>query len=282
MRIGVSGASGHLGKAVIGYLKARVPAADIVAISRTPDAALGVEARFGDYDDPASLATAYAGLDRLLLIPTTDLRPGVRANQTIGAVDAAVAAGVGHIVYVSSVGISDAPEPDVRASYWATEQALKAKAASWSILRMAYYIEALVQEAQQMLPMGMLTGLAETPVNFVSRDDLAAAAAGILTTEGHDGQIYSGTGPATFTGSARAAGVAAASGKPMAFVVLTEEQLASGLAQAGLPQDVINTVVSIQQGFARGGFDLVTGDVEKLSGRSPTTLEAALTKAFAG
>lgn len=281
MKIGVSGASGQLGKAVVGYLKERVAAGDIVAISRTPESADGVEGRFGDYDDPASLGTAYAGLDALLLIPTTDLRPGARARQTVAAVEAATAAGVGHIVYVSSAGASDAPEPDVRASYFATEQALMAKAPKWTILRMAYYIESFLTEARQMLPMQMLTGLADEPVNFVSRDDIAAAAAGVLTTPGHAGAIYTITGPATFTGSQRAAAVAKITGQTMAFVVLTEEQLSGGLAQAGLPQDVVTVVTSIQQSFARGAFDIVTGDNGRLSGRAPTTLEAALANEFA-
>jgi len=281
MKIGVSGASGQFGRAAIEQLKQRVAAGDIVAISRTPDTAAGVEGRFGDYDDPASLASAYAGIDRLLLIPTTDLTPGARARQTVGAVEAAAKAGVGHIVYLSSVGASDAAEPDVRASYFQTEQALMRSGAKWSVLRMAYYIESFIQEAQQMLPMAMLTGLADTPVNFVSRDDLAAAAAGLLATDGHEGAIYQGTGAATFTGTQRAAAVSAAAGTPVNFVVLTEEQLAGGLAQAGLPEPVVNTVVSIQQGFARGGFDIVSGDIARLSGRAPRRLEDALAQAFA-
>lgn len=282
MKVGVSGASGKFGKATIGYLKERLSAEEIVAISRTPETIEGVESRFGDYDDPASLATAYAGLDKVLLIPTTDLRPGARAKQTIGAVKSAAAAGVGQIVYVSSVGASNAPEPDVRASYYQTEQALFASGAKWAVLRMAYYIESFADEVKQMLPMGMLTGLAETPVNYVSRDDLAAAAAGILATEGHDGAIYQGTGPATFTGSARTALAAQASGTPLNFVVLTEEQLAGGLAQAGLPDFVVDTVLSIQKGFARGGFDITSGDIARLAGRPPQTLEAGLAAAFGG
>lgn len=281
MKIGVSGASGQFGRATIESLKQRVPAGDIVAISRTPDQVAGVEARFGDYDDPASLATAYAGIDRLLLIPTTDLTPGARARQTVGAVKAAAKAGVGHIVFVSSVGASDAAEPDVRASYFQTEQALMRSGAKWSVLRTAYYIESFIQEAQQMLPLGMLTGLGDTAINFVSRDDLAAASAGLLTTDGHEGAIYQGTGARTYTGAERAAAVSAAAGTPVNFVVLTEEQLAGGLAQAGLPEVVVDTVFSIQQGFARGGFDIVSGDVARLSGRAPRSLEDALAETFA-
>jgi NAD(P)H dehydrogenase (quinone) len=281
MKIGVNGASGQLGAAVVRHLAERVTESQIVAISRTPSSSGTIDARFGDYDDPVSLATAYAGLDKLLLIPTVDLRPGARARQIRGAIEAATAAGVHHIVYVSSVGASDAPDPDVRAGYFQAEQALMRSGTRWSILRMAYYAEALAQEAQQMLSMGMLTGLAETPVNFVCRDDLAQALAGLLAGEGHEGAIYQGTGPACYTGPERAAAVAAASGQPMAFVTISADQMADGMAKMGLPQDVVNTVVSIQQGFARGGFDIVSGDVARLSGRPAKTLEEVLRESFA-
>src|SRR3546814_20259993 len=113
MMIGVSGASGHRGGAAIRYLKDRSAATDIIGISRTPDTlkALGVQGRFGDYDDSASLASAYAGLDRLLIIPTVALRPGARSAQNLRAIDASVTAGVKHIVFVSSLGHCAGEEP---------------------------------------------------------------------------------------------------------------------------------------------------------------------------
>jgi NAD(P)H dehydrogenase (quinone) len=282
MTIGVSGASGHLGAATVRHLKQRVTAGEIVGISRTPDTlkGLGVAGRYGDYDDSASLASAYAGLDRLVLIPTVDLRPGARAAQNLRAIDAAVAAGVKHIVYVSSLGTRAAPEPELWASYFATEQALMRKAPAWTVLRMGYYFESFISEAQQSLAHGALVGLADTRVAFVARDDIAAASAGILTGEGHHGAIYQGTGPAALTGTQRAAAVSAVAGKPLAFVVLPEEQLAAGLLQAGLPREIANVVISIQKGFAVGGFDLVSGDIERLSGRPPQKLETALAQAF--
>src|SRR5690554_6513673 len=123
MKIGVSGASGQLGAATVRELKAR--GARVVGISRTPKAVQGAdEARFGDYDRAESLAAAYAGLDSVLIIPTTDLRPGIRGKQNVTAIDAAVAAGVGRTVFVSSAGTRDVPEPDVWASYYAAEQRL--------------------------------------------------------------------------------------------------------------------------------------------------------------
>lgn len=279
MKIGVGGASGHLGKAIIKYLKERgVPASDIVAITRTPETADGVEARFGDYNDRASLVKAYAGLDRLVLIPGMDFGPGERARQTTGAIDAALEAGVGYIYYVSSVtvphiGPEGAPDSDSRTSYWKTEQALTARAPKWTVLRMAYYQESIVDEARQMLGMGMMTGLGDTPVNFVSRDDLAASVAAALATDGHEGKIYTITGPRTYTGTERVAAISPAAGKDIAFAVISEEQLQGGLRQFQLPEDIVTIVTSIQQGFARGDYDVVTDDVAKLTGRQPRTLE---------
>lgn len=284
MKIGVNGASGQLGAAVVAELKARAPEHSIVAISRTPEkaGAADVEARFGDYDDAASLAKAYAGLDRLLLIPGMDLRPGARGAQLCTAIDAAVAAGVEHIVYVSSAGAYNAAAPNIAGDYFVSEQHLMRKARHWTILRMSYYAEAFAQEAQMSLGFGVVTGLAENKVSFVSRDDLAAAAAALLVGEGHDGAIYTGTGPASVGGAERAAAVTALTGKPMAFVVLPEATLREQLGHAGLPAEVVNAVVSIQQNFAAGGFDIVTGDIEKLSGRAPRSLEKVLSSVLAG
>ena len=181
MKIGVNGASGQLGRQVIAELRARGSEHDVVAISRTP-ASLdrAVEGRFGDYHKPDSLAVAYAGLDRLLLIPTTDLEPGHRIAQFVAAIDSAVAAGVKHIVLASAAGTKKAEEPSMGAAYWRGEQKLISRASAWTILRMGYFAEALAIEALGSLDRGGLTGLGENRVGFVSRDDVAAAAAGIL------------------------------------------------------------------------------------------------------
>jgi NAD(P)H dehydrogenase (quinone) len=280
MKIGVSGTSGRLGTAIVAELLKRGSGHQIVAISRTPSTVGAVQGREGDYDRPATLRTAYAGLDRLVLIPTTALAPGVRARQNLAAIDAAVSAGVGHILFFSSAGTRGMAEPNVWASYFAAEQRLMRTASAWSILRMNYYAESLLDEAKMSLAHGVLTGLAENRVAFVSRDDLAAAAAGLLTGEGHHGAIYTGTGPACLTGAQRAALIAKAVGRPLEFMVLPREALKAGLEQAQLPPDVVNVVLSIQEGFAVGGFDIVTGDIERLSGRPPRSLQDVLAAAF--
>ncbi|MDB6060732.1 MAG: Oxidoreductase [Verrucomicrobiaceae bacterium] len=280
MKVGVSGASGQLGTATIKHLLERLPASAIVGISRTPEtvAKLGVESRFGDFDKPESLEAAFAGLDKVLIIPTVDLRPGARQIQHSAAIDAAVKAGVGHITFVSAVGtratlaISD--------GYFKPEQNLMRTAPQWSILRMAYYIESFAQEAQQSLGHGVLASLSATPVNFVSRDDVAAAAAGILATDGHNGAIYNATGLENFSGDQRAAAVSKAAGKQLPFVQVTREQYAGGLTQAGLPDFIVDAVLAIQDAWGAGAFEVITGDVERLSGKKPRTFADELAKVF--
>src|SRR5258705_659131 len=119
MKIGVSGASGHLGRAVVSELLERPGGHEVVAITRSPETVSGpAQARFGDYNRPKSLAEAYAGLDRLLIITTVDPEPGKRGAQNVAAIDAAVKAGVKHIVFMSAVGTRQEEEPARGASYW--------------------------------------------------------------------------------------------------------------------------------------------------------------------
>ncbi len=280
MKIGVSGASGHLGRAVVSELLQRAGGHEVVAITRTPETISGsAHARFGDYDRPESLAEAYAGLDRLL-ITTVAPEPGKRGAQNVAAIDAAVKAGVKHIVFMSAVGTRQEEEPARGASYWRGERHLIAAAPAWTILRMNFYAEAFVQQAQAALGQGVLAGLAENRAVFVARDDVAATAAGILIGDGHAGAIYNATGPGRLSGAERAGLIAEITGRPIAFRVVTEQQLRAGLTQAGLPAGAVNIVTGIQASFAAGTFDIVTGDVERLGGRPPKPLRDVLAAAL--
>jgi NAD(P)H dehydrogenase (quinone) len=281
MKIGVSGASGHLGRSVVSELVQRPGGHEIVAITRTPETVSGpAQGRFGDYDRPENLADAYAGLDRLLIITTVDPEPGKRGAQNVAAIDAAVKAGVKHITFMSAVGTRQEEEPARGASYWTGEQHLIARAPAWTILRMSFYAEAFVQLAQAALRQGVLAGLAENRAAFVARDDVAAAAAGILVGDGHAGAIYSATGPERLSGAERAAVIGEIAGKPLPFKIITEDELRVGLTRAGLPAGAINIVVSIQASFAGGAFDILTGDVERLGGRPPRPLRDVLAGAL--
>jgi NAD(P)H dehydrogenase (quinone) len=181
---------------------------------------------------------------------------------------------------MSAAGTRQEEEPARGASYWRGEQHLIATAPAWTILRMNFYAEAFVQQAQAALNQGVLAGLAENRAAFVARDDVAAAAAGILIGDGHAGAVYNATGPERLSGAQRAALIAEITGQQLAFRVITEEQLRAGLTQAGLPAGAVNAVVSIQASFAAGAFDMLTGDVERLGGHPPRPLRDVLAGAL--
>jgi len=281
MNIGISGASGHLGQGVVKHVQERAGEHLIIGISRSPEKITApAEGRTGDYDQPETLQAAYAGLDRLLIIPSSDLRPGKRAEQNKAAIDAAIAAGVKHIFYMSAAGTHAIEEPDMFASYYTTEQYLMQSAPAWTILRMSYYADSFAQEAQMALAGGTLVGLGENKVSFASRDDMAAAAAGALTSDGHEGAIYTLSGPVAVTGSERAAVVAEVSGKPFQYAPLSEEALTQAYGQAGLPEPFVGVMLSMQRHYVRGGFNIVTGDIERLSGNPPRSLKEAIAPLF--
>src|SRR5258705_1399651 len=147
MKIGVSGASGHLGRATVAELVQRPGGHEVVAISRTPETITALaQGRFGDYNRPESLAEAYAGLDRLLIIPA--LEPGKRAAQNVAAIHAAVRAGVKHIVFMSTAGARQEEEPALGASYWRGERDLFPTAPPGANLGMNYYDEGPLQPAR--------------------------------------------------------------------------------------------------------------------------------------
>lgn len=277
MKIGVSGASGKLGRAILAELATRGSNHDVVAISRTPEAVVhGTERRAGDYDKPDTLARAYAGLDRLVIIPSADMRPGLRSRQLVTAIDTAIAADVAHVVLVSAMGTRKQDEPHIIAPYWRGEQRLMQTAPAWTVVRMSYYAEAFADEARMASHTGTLIGLGDNRVAYVSRDDLAAAVVGVLLTHGHEGAIYSATGPKSYNGAERAALASRLTQQQVAFTVVSKDQLRASLAQSGMPTDLVNAIVSIQSDYAAGSYDIVTGDVERLAGRPPRSLESVL------
>ncbi len=127
MTIGITGASGQLGQGLVRHALSRVPTADLVAITRNPaklEQFPGIQTRTGDFSRLAGLEAAFRGIDRLVIIPTGDLQPGVRIRQHSDAIDAAVQAGVRHVIYISSVSPRPDPNNVLLDSHFATEQKL--------------------------------------------------------------------------------------------------------------------------------------------------------------
>lgn len=283
MKIGVSGASGQLGSAVVQALAETVAAENLVAISRTPNTDRNYAGRLGDYDQSETLVAAYQGLDRLLLIPGADLRPGIRSRQMLAAVDAAAQAEVGHVFLLSATGTQREGESAVGAAYWHSEQALiKSAIPAWTILRMSYFSETLVEEVRMSLTAGGLAMLEDSRVSFVSRGDVAKAAAAALTSEGHEGAIYQLTGSEALRGEAVCRLVAQQIQRPFALNVIPAEVLRAGLLKAGLPDVVADAVVSMKARQARGAYDIVSGDIVRLTGGTPCSLAEILASIAGG
>jgi len=274
MTIGITGAGGQLGGSVLNELLSRgAKPAEIVAITRSPEklatfAAKGITVRAGDFDAPAGLAAAFKGIDTLLIIPTSDLRPGKRTPQHQAAVDAAKAAGVRHVVYVSTVAVR--PGQDLLQSHHDTEQAVFASGLKWTIARMGLYWENLLHGAlQHALSSGVFAATGTAPIANLSRDDIAAALAGLLLGQGHEGAVYHLTGAAALTPAEIAATIGKVFGKPVQVAAVTDAQYAGALKAAGMPDFYVDALLALEQTGAKGMLDLVTGDVERLSGKKP-------------
>lgn len=277
----VTGATGQLGRRIVANLIERegVAPADIIAGSRNPTnlsecAANGIETRKIDFDDPA-LADAFAGVDRLLIISTDALgQPGKRLSQHKAAVAGAQAAGVGHILYTSM------PKPDVSVIPFApdhlgTEQAIAATGIGYTILRNGWYMENLFMALPQILASGQWFSAAGDGRNaHLTRDDCARAAAAALAANTTESRTYTLTGPKALTTRAVAELASAVSGKPISVVPVTDEQLVQGMIGAGLPEPMAQLFASFDRNAREGHFDIVTGDVEALTGVAPTPLRA--------
>lgn len=276
----VTGASGNFGRIAVEELLAK-GATKVIAGSRDTAkvadlVAKGAEARKVDFDDAGSLATAFTGVDRILIVSTDAI--GKRVAQQTAAVQAAVTAGVKHIVYISA----PAARPDVNAGlvpehFW-TEVAIANSGLDFTVLRNHMYADNNLQGIGAALASGQLFDASGTRgTSFVTRADTARTAAGaLLTAEGKE--ILDVTGPAQVSPEEVAAIFSKLSGKTIARVGLTAQQLREGMAAAGLPAPVIDILVGFQVDASLGYHSIVTDVVERFSGRKPQSLEAFLTE----
>lgn len=278
--LGVSGASGNLGRAVIANLEAR-GARRIVAITRDPAKLAeleGVEVRSGDFAKPETLATAFAGIDRLLLISTETV--GARISQHINAIDAAERAGVSHILYTSITAPYPHARHGVQNDHFWTEARLFQTKGDWTSLRNNIYADFVVWEAAKTIEAGKLIHAAGNGRRaIVFRDDAAAAAAGaLLSATGRE--IVDVSGPDALSYADIAALLAQIGGKPVEAVDVPHEAQLQGLLGAGLPPPVAEAFAGFDVAVKAGRL-AVTGDgVQRFAGREPASLEAALRRAL--
>lgn len=280
--IAVTGASGHLGRLAIEALLGKVPAKELVALVRTPSkaadlAAKGVQVRQADYSRPETLGPALAGVDKLLLISSSEL--GQRAVQHQAVVDAARAAGVGFIAYTSILH-ADRSHLALAAEHLATERALAASGIPYALLRNGWYLENYTGQIPGALLHGFAGSAGDGRIAAAARADFAAAAAAVLTLPDQAGKVYELAGDEPFTMAELAAEVARQSGKPVAYAQLPPETLGEVLRGAGLPGPFADVLVDADVNIARGELDDRSGDLRRLIGRPTTPLRDAVAAAL--
>lgn len=273
----VSGAAGQFGRSAVEQLLAS-HRGRIIATTRSPEkladlAEQGVDVRLADFTDPATLETAFAGAERLLLISTDALHtPGLRITQHRNAIAAAQQAGVRHVVYTSGPSPYPTPESSLIGDHYWTEHALAASTMEWTVLRNHLYSQTLLRSLPTAAASGQLiSSMGEGARNYVTREDCVRTAVGaLLKDEGR--HIFDVTGPAPVTAAGLAALAAEVSGREVALVPVSTEAQAEAMSGAGLPRFIIDALVGFDTAAACGYHAINTPVVERFSGRRPTAL----------
>ena len=255
--IAITGATGQLGQHVIENLLKTVPASQIVAIVRNPAKAAalsqqGITVRQADYTDEAAFTTALQGIDKLLLISSSEV--GQRTPQHRNVINAAKSARVKFIAYTSLLHADTSPL-GLADEHVATEKMLAESGLDYALLRNGWYSENYLASAPAALEHGVFIGAAgDGKIAAATRADYAAAAARVISEEGHTGKIYELAGDEGWTLSQLAAELAQQSGKKVVYQNLSEADFAAALKGFGLPAGLAEMLADSDIGASKGGL----------------------------
>ncbi|ELY2649104.1 SDR family oxidoreductase [Cronobacter sakazakii] len=277
--IAITGATGQLGQRVIDTLLNTVAAQEIVAIVRNPAkaaalSARGVQVRAADYNDAAALTAALAGVEKLLLISSSEV--GQRATQHRNVIDAAKTAGVKLIAYTSLLHADRSPL-GLADEHVATEKMLADAGIPYVLLRNGWYTENYLASVPPALEHGVFIGSAgDGKIASASRQDYAEAAAKVLTLDNQAGRVYELAGDHAWTLRDLTALLSKETGKTVAYQNLSEADFAAALTGAGLPEGFAKLLADSDIGASKGGLFDDSRQLSALIGRPTTSLEASL------
>ncbi len=283
MKIGVTGATGHLGRLVIQGLLETQPANNVIAIVRNEAKAAdlaqaGVQVRVADYNDLASLKEALAGVEKLLLISSSEV--GRRLPQHRNVIDAAKSAGVKHLVYTSAPKATTsalllAPE------HKATEEYLAGSGLTYTVLRNGWYTENYLQTVEAAKQSGKVVAAAgKGRVASAARADYAAGAVTVLLGEGHEGKVYECSGDYAWDYSELASTIADIIGRPVVYQPVDVRTMIEILKGAGLDEDTAGFIATLDDNTAAGLLSECSGELSSLIGRPTTPLKEGLRAAI--
>lgn len=277
--IAITGATGQLGALAVEELLKTVKASELVAIVRNPAKAdalaqKGVVVRQADYGDQAALTAALSGVEKLLLVSSSEV--GQRAAQHRNVINAAKAAGVKFIAYTSLLHADKSPL-GLHVEHVETEKMLADSGIPYALLRNGWYTENYLASAPAALDHGVFIGAAgDGKIASATRADYAAAAARVISTEGHAGKVYELAGDSAWTLSELAAELSKQSGKPVVYQNLSEADFAGALKGVGLPDVFANLLADSDIGASKGGLFDDSHTLSKLIGRPTTPLAVSV------
>ena len=275
----VTGATGHLGCLVIAGLLKKVPASSIVAavrnVKKAKDiAALGVQVRYADYNQPLTWDAALKGAEKVLLISSSEV--GQRAKQHRAVIDAAKRAGVKLLAYTSVLRADTSPL-GLAAEHKETEAMISASGIPFTLLRNSWYTENYTAGIAGALAQGAVYGCAgEGRIASAARADYAEAAAVVMAAENQAGRVYELAGDTAYTRAELAAEISRQSGKKIGYVNLSEAEYKNALVKAGLPEPVAALLADSDTGISKGALFDDGHQLSKLIGRTTTSLAAAV------
>ncbi|EBC4250124.1 SDR family oxidoreductase [Salmonella enterica] len=278
--IAITGATGQLGQHVIENLLKTTPASHLVAIVRNPKKAAplsqrGIAVRQADYANEAALTTALQGVDKLLLISSSEV--GQRTAQHRNVIQASIAAKVKFIAYTSLLHADKSPLA-LADEHIETEKMLAESGIPHTLLRNGWYTENYLASVPAALKHGVFIGAAgQGKIASAMRADYAAAAAArVICEEGHAGNVYELAGDNAWTLSQLADELTHQSGKKIVYQNLSEVDFATALKGAGLPDGLADMLANSDAGAAKGGLFDDSHTLRKLIGRPTTTLTESL------
>ncbi|MGW7257077.1 SDR family oxidoreductase [Streptomyces sp. NPDC054834] len=284
MSIVVTGATGHLGRHVVEQLLEKVPAEQITAVVRTPEKAAdfaerGVRIAVADYNTPDTFDDLFAAGDKVLLISGNEFDKG-RVQQHQVVIDAAKAAGVALLAYTSAPGTLTAALAD---DHRGTEKALLASGLPYALLRNGWYHENYTENLAPVLEHSAVVQAAgDGRISSASRADYAAAAAAVLTGEGHENKTYELGGDEAWGFAEYAAELSRQTGKEIVYNAVSAEAYEGILAGAGLPGPFASILAGVDASIEKGELVVSTGDLSRLAGRPTTPLAEAISAALKG
>ncbi|KAJ94187.1 SDR family oxidoreductase [Raoultella planticola] len=277
--IAITGATGQLGHLVLQNLLKTTAASQIVAIVRNPAKAealsqQGIVVRQADYTDEAALTAALQGVDKLLLISSSEV--GQRTPQHRNVIHAAKAAGVKFIAYTSLLHADKSPL-GLHVEHVETEKMLAESGIPYALLRNGWYTENYLASAPPALEHGVFIGAAgDGKIASATRADYAEAAARVIAQEGHAGKVYELAGDEAWTLSELAAALSKQSGKNVVYQNLSEADFAAALKSVGLPAGLADMLADSDIGASKGGLFDDSRTLSALIGRPTTSLAESI------